>query len=202
MADTPTTQHSLIDDIQGLGSGVCLAALGLHLLTSLGLITGQTAGVAVILSYLTGYGFGPLFFAINLPFYLLAWRRLGPTFTIKSMICVTLLSVLSEILPRGMVMAYIDPALGVIIFGILTGTGLLMLFRHNGSLGGMGVVALLIQDTTGFRAGWVQLIFDALVFGAAFFIFESSIVLYSLLGAVVMNLVITINHRRDRYIAT
>ena len=67
---------------------------------------------------------------------------------------------------------------------------------------GLGVVALLVQDTTGFKAGWVQLIADAVIFGAAFWLFPAPVVLYSLLGAVVLNLVITFNHRRDRYIAT
>jgi len=152
--------HSLMDDFQGISLGVFLAAVGLNLLTTLGLITGQTAGIAVIISYLSGYSFGAVFFLVNLPFYVLAWRRLGKAFTIKSLISVTLLSILTEIIPLGMVFSHLDPLLGALTFGALTGVALLVLFRHNGSLGGLGVVALLIQDTTGFRAGWVQLIFD------------------------------------------
>ena len=199
---TQISTHSLIDDIQGLSLGVFLAAVGLHMLTTLGLITGQTAGIAVIVSYLSGYSFGVIFFLVNLPFYVLAWRRLGKAFTIKSLISVTLLSILTEIIPLGMVFSYLDPLLGALTFGALTGVALLVLFRHNGSLGGLGVVALLIQDTTGFRAGWVQLIFDLCLFGLAFFLFDPILVIYSLLGAVVINLIIAINHRRDRYVAT
>jgi len=194
--------HSLMDDFQGISLGVFLAAVGLNLLTTLGLITGQTAGIAVIISYLSGYSFGAVFFLVNLPFYVLAWRRLGKAFTIKSLISVTLLSILTEIIPLGMVFSHLDPLLGALTFGALTGVALLVLFRHNGSLGGLGVVALLIQDTTGFRAGWVQLIFDLCLFGLAFFLFDPALVLYSLLGAVVINLIIAINHRRDRYVAT
>jgi uncharacterized membrane-anchored protein YitT (DUF2179 family) len=100
-----------------------------------------------------------------------------------------------------MVFSYIDPLLGALTFGALLGVALLVLFRHNGSLGGLGVVALLIQYTTGFRAGYVQLIFDALIFGLAFFLFDPLLVFYSLVGAVVLNLIIAINHRRDRYVA-
>lgn len=196
------SEHSLLDDIQGMSLGIFLASLGVHLLTTLGLITGQTAGIAVIISYLSGYSFGAVFFLVNLPFYVLAWRRLGKAFTVKSLISVTLLSILTEIIPLGMVFTYIDPLLGAVTFGALTGVALLVLFRHNGSLGGLGVVALLIQDTTGFRAGWVQLIFDLCLFGLAFFLFDPMLVLYSLLGAVVINLIIAINHRRDRYVAT
>jgi uncharacterized membrane-anchored protein YitT (DUF2179 family) len=197
----PESTHSLLDDVQGMSLGIFLAAIGLNILTTVGMITGQTAGIAVIISYLSGYSFGVVFFVVNLPFYVLAWKRLGATFTVKSLISVTLLSVLSEIIPLGMVFSYIDPLLGALTFGALLGVALLVLFRHNGSLGGLGVVALLIQDTTGFRAGYVQLIFDALIFGLAFFLFDPLLVFYSLVGAVVLNLIIAINHRRDRYVA-
>lgn len=76
------------------------------------------------------------------------------------------------------------------------------MFRHNGSLGGIGVMALYVQDSTGFKAGYVQLMVDVAIFSIAFLLFDPGTVLYSLLGAVVMNLIITFNHRRDRYIAT
>ncbi|MCC5974557.1 MAG: YitT family protein [Rubellimicrobium sp.] len=194
--------HSLLDDAQGMALGVFFCSLGLFVLTHLGLITGQTAGIAVILSYLTDWPFGTVFFAINIPFYLLAWARLGPAFTLKSLISVSALSLATVLLPEGIGFARLDIALGAVLFGCLTGVGLLVLFRHGGSLGGLGVVALMIQDRTGFRAGYVQLAADAAIFGTAIFLFPASIVLWSLLGAIVLNLIIAVNHRRDRYIAT
>ncbi|MBU0780389.1 MAG: YitT family protein, partial [Alphaproteobacteria bacterium] len=92
---SPANKHSLLEDAQGMGLGVFLCALGLAILTSAGLITGQTAGVAVIIAYLTGWSFGVVFFVINIPFYVLAWYRLGRAFTIKSLISVTALSVMT-----------------------------------------------------------------------------------------------------------
>ena len=198
---TPTPHHSTLDDAQGLALGVFLAGLGVHILTHLGLITGQTAGVAVLVAYATGWSFSVTFFVINLPFYLVAYRRLGLAFTIKSMLCVTLLSLISETLPTYFQRGTIHPAVGAVTFGALTGLGLLAIFRHNGSLGGIGVVALLAQDRLGLRAGYVQLATDVVIFAIAALIFPATIVMWSLLGAVVLNLVITVNHRRDRYIA-
>lgn len=194
--------HSALDDVQGLGLGIFMCGLGLHVLTHAGLITGQTAGIAVILSYLTGWSFGAVFFLVNLPFYVLAWRRLGPEFTLKSLASVTLLSLVTELLPLGWTMGEIATPLAALLFGAVTGVGLLAMFRHKGSLGGIGVVALLVQDTTGFRAGYVQLIADGVIFGVGFLLFPASIVLWSLFGAVVLNLIIAVNHRRDRYVAT
>ena len=200
--DETKVSHSRLDDVQGLGLGVFLCGFGMHVLTHVGLITGQTAGIAVIISYLSGWSFGAVFFVVNLPFYALAYRRLGLEFTIKSLISVTLLSVITGLLPLGFTIQTLHPALGAVIFGATVGIGLLAMFRHNGSLGGLGVVALLIQDRYGFKAGYVQLISDAVIFAVAAFLFPLSVVGWSLLGAVVLNLVITFNHRRDRYIAT
>ena len=85
---------------------------------------------------------------------------------------------------------------------MVTGAGLLALFRHGASLGGIGILALFLQDRLGWRAGWVQLGFDAGLFAVAFLIRDPVTVLWSALGALVVNLVIAINHRRDRYVAT
>ena len=48
-----------------------------------GLLTGGTAGVAFLIHYATGWNFGLVFFAINLPFYGLAWKRMGKRFTLQ-----------------------------------------------------------------------------------------------------------------------
>lgn len=200
--DPENVAHTPLEDAQGLGLGVLLCGLGITLLSFLGLLTGQTAGVALILSYVTGISFGWVFFVINMPFYWLALRRLGWEFTLKSLGCVTALSVTTELIPLGLRIEALNPALGAVLFGAVTGLGLLAIFRHKGSLGGLGVVALMVQDNTGFRAGYVQLIFDAVIFAVALLLFDARTVAYSLLGAVVLNGVIAFNHRRDRYIAT
>ncbi|WP_193142380.1 MULTISPECIES: YitT family protein [unclassified Meridianimarinicoccus] len=199
--DPDLVRHSPLEDLQGLSAGVLLCSLGMTLLTHLGLITGQTAGVAIILSYLTGWSFGTWFFLINLPFYWLAWTQMGREFTLKSLACVAALSLLTDYMPTAFVLDSLNPLLGVVLFGVVTGLGLLAVFRHKGSLGGLGVVALLIQDKTGFRAGHVQMAVDVVIFTIAYFLFPASVVAYSLLGAVVLNGMIAFNHRRDRYIA-
>uniref|UniRef100_UPI0025F3E911 YitT family protein n=1 Tax=Sediminimonas sp. TaxID=2823379 RepID=UPI0025F3E911 len=168
----------------------------------LGLVTGQTAGLAVLLSYVTGYGFGPVFFVINLPFYWLALRRMGLAFTLKTFAAVGLMSLFSILIPGWFTIASLAPVPGAILFGMMTGAGLLALFRHGASLGGVGILALYLQDSTGFRAGYTQLLFDAGLFAVAFFVIDTPALALSILGAVVVNLTIAINHRRDWYVAT
>lgn len=199
---TETGKHSLFEDAQGLAYGATMAAFGIVILTHLGLVTGQTAGLAVLISYATGQSFGLVFFLVNIPFYIVGYLRMGPVFTLKTFVAVALLSALSIWMPQHLNFATLDPVLGAILFGFLSGSALLALFRHGASLGGVGIVALILQDRLGWRAGWVQLGFDALLFAAAFALRDAKTVAISFLGAVVVNVVIAINHRRDRYIAT
>ncbi len=199
-AMTDARRHNLIEDAQGIAYGATMAAFGIVILTHLGLVTGQTAGLAVLISYATGWNFGPVFFAINLPFYLLGYLRMGLAFTVKTFLAVGLLSALSLWLPGQVAFATLNPWLGAVLFGFVSGSALLALFRHGASLGGIGIVAVLLQDRLGWRAGWVQLAFDAVLFAAAFLVIEARLVLVSFLGALVVNLVIAINHRRDRYV--
>lgn len=199
---TDKASHTLLADAQGIVFGATMAATGVLILTSLGLVTGQTAGLAVVISYATGWSFGSVFFVVNLPFYWLGYRRMGLAFTLKTFAAVALLSVLSGWLPSVFVLDYLWVPLGAVLFGMITGSGLLALFRHGSSLGGVGILALYLQEKTGFKAGWTQLCFDVFVFLFAMSVIPMEKVLWSALGALVLNLVIAINHRRDWYVAT
>jgi len=84
--------------------------------------------------------------------------------------------------------------------GLITGTGFLILFRHKCSLGGIGVLALWLQDRFGWRAGKVQMGVDCAIVLLALFSIEPMRVLYSILGAVALNIVLAINHRPGRYL--
>ena len=199
--DLNTVAHTPLEDVQGLSIGCFLTSVGLVFLTQLGFLTGQTAGIALLIAYPMDWSFGVVFFLINLPFYLFAYLRLGLEFTLKSAFCVTVVSLLSEYLPHFIVFETLNPIIGTLVFGVTVGLGLLACFRHKASLGGVGVLALVIQDNTGFKAGYIQFLVDAAIFAVAIFIFPATVVAYSLLGALVLNSVIAFNHRRDRYVA-
>ena len=198
----PPQGHSLTEDLQGIAFGTTMTAFSITLLTHLGLVTGQTAGLAVLLSYVTGWGFAPIFFVINLPFYWLGIKRMGWVFAIKTFVAVGAMSALSALIPQWIDFSHVNPIFGAVLFSFTSGAGLLALFRHGASLGGVGIVALYLQDRTGLRAGHTQLIFDAILFAVAALLLDVKVVALSFLGALVVNLVIAINHRRDRYVAT
>jgi len=195
------TRHTPLEDMQGIFASSMIAALGLALMGSAGLVASGTAGVAFVLHYLTGVSFGLYYTVVNIPFYVLALKRLGWAFTLKTILAVALTSLITELQPHFVRIESIDPMWTAVLAGILLGFGLLGLYRHRASLGGVGVLAVYLQDRFGMRAGLVQLAFDLFVLIAAFLVAAPFIVLCSVIGALVLNLFLTVNHRADRYIA-
>ncbi|WP_422846304.1 YitT family protein [Acidovorax sp. M2(2025)] len=193
--------HTLTEDAVAIFTGVLLISVGIAFFSSAGLLTGGTAGLAFLLHYATGIGFGKIFFVLNLPFYWLALRKLGRAFTLKTFAAVLLLSVVTEWQGQFLQFARLQPLYAAIAGGLITGTGFLVLFRHRCSLGGVGIAALYLQDRYGWRAGKVQMAVDCCIVLLALWTVEPLRVVWSIAGAVALNLVLAMNHRPGRYMA-
>ncbi len=193
--------HRHRDDLMALLTGALFLSLGLVLYRKVGLLTGGTAGLAFLGHYATALPFGAWFFLINVPFYWLAWKRKGAEFTLKTLVSVTTISVLSEWLPGWIDIARIDPLYAAVMGGTLMGCGMLILFRHQSSVGGLGVLALLLQERGTISAGKFQMLVDAAIVLAALTVADAAHVALSVVGAVVLNLVLALNHKPGRYMA-
>ncbi|MCA1952982.1 MAG: YitT family protein [Hyphomicrobiales bacterium] len=174
-------------------------AFGLVMYTEAVLVTGGTAGLALLLHHATGTGFWLVFSALNLPFYLLAAHRMGIGFALRTFAAVSLVAVFTALVPRWVAFARLDPLFATLVGGGLMGVGLLMLFRHRTALGAVNIVAMHLQERWGIRAGYFQLGLDLAIFAGAFFLLEPRNILLSVLGAAVVNLTLAINHRPGRY---
>jgi uncharacterized membrane-anchored protein YitT (DUF2179 family) len=196
----PARGHSAFEDAQALVTGALFIALGVAMFTRAGLLAGGTAGLAFLIHYATGWRFGTVFFVVNLPFYVLALRAMGPAFTLKTFCAVAALSVFSELMPLLVRFEALQPLYAGIMGGFLIGAGLLMLFRHKASLGGLNILALYLQERRGWRAGKVQMAIDCAIVLAAFALVEPRLIAISIIGAVALNLVVAVNHRPGRYL--
>ncbi len=200
VVDPPIARHhALWEDALALPSGAFLMSYGLFLLGEIGGVAGGLAGVAILGGYWTGLPFGVLFFVVNVPFYWLAVRRMGWAFTVKTLITVTLVSVFTALHGLYLDVTSIAPLYGAVFAGLALGVGMIMIFRHGASAGGFGILAAYMQERRGWRAGYVQGALDMVVVGASLALVPLDILAYSILGAVLLNLVLAINHRPGRY---
>jgi uncharacterized membrane-anchored protein YitT (DUF2179 family) len=154
-----------------------------------------------LLHYATGWNFSLVFFAINVPFFGLAWRRMGLAFTLKTLAAVSLLAFFAEALPHWLGIATMATPFAAAMGGLLAGAGMLMLFRHRASLGGFNVLVLYLQETRGWRAGHLQMGLDCAIVLAALAFVPWSQIAWSVAGAVALNVTLAVNHRPGRYMA-
>lgn len=195
------TRHTTLEDAQGIGFGVLMAGLGVHILTHMGFVAGQMTGLAVIVAHLTGLPYPVVFFGLSSPFILLGWKRMGGVFALKTLITTATLTGLIALLPGWLELGAIQPALAACLIGLLFGIAALAVVRHGGSFGGLQVLWIELQDRTGFRAGTAQLLSDVAIFAAAALILPPEKLLWSFVSAATFALFMAINHRRDRYVA-
>lgn len=201
MISSPAQRHRPYEDVQALLTGTLFVALGLALFQRAGLVTGGTVGLAFLAHYATGLPFGPLFFCINLPFYALAWKRMGARFTLKTLAAVSLLTLLTAWLPQWLRIDSVQPLFAAVGGGLLVGAGFIILFRHRASLGGLNVLVLWCQERFGLRAGWLQMGIDATILLAAWPWLDATRLALSVLAALAMNFALAVNHKPGRYMA-
>ncbi len=193
-------RHAAYEDALAILMGTMFIAVGVMLYSQAKLVTGGTAGLALLIHHITGAGFWLAFSAVNVPFYALAAWRMGWKVALRTFLAVTVVSLFAKFLPNWIVMIPLDPVFATILGGGLMGNGLLMLFRHRTALGGVNILAMFLQEKFGWRAGYVQLGIDCAILLASLAVLPPQNLALSLLGAVVVNLILAINHRPGRYL--
>ncbi|WP_010322092.1 YitT family protein [Marinobacterium stanieri] len=175
--------------------GCLLVALGIHLLDASDLLISGTAGLGLLLQQLTGLSFAQLFFLLNLPFYILSLRCMGWHFTLRTFVAVSTLTLLSELMQRWFDFSISEPLLAAVIGGMLIGFGLIILFRHQASLGGLNILSIYLERRFGIHASKTTLAADILIVLAAFWLFEPLQVVLSLAAFLSMASVVGRYHR-------
>lgn len=195
-------KHSHKEDWIAILTGTFLVAQGVYFLQSANLLTGGTTGLALLVSQFVSASFGTLYFLANCPFYLLAWKRFGARFAFNSAISGALVSIFADHLYLVITLETINEIYCAVAGGLLMGLGMLILFRHRSSLGGFNVLCLFIQDKFGISVGKSQLIIDLCILVASFFFVSPQVIGLSILGAILLNVVLAMNHKPTRYTVT
>ena len=162
-----------------------------------------TAGVAIIISKMTGFSLAPCVFAVFIPFIIAGFLVLGKSFTLKATIgslAYTLGIHFFEEIPFEL---NTEHFLAVAFGGAFLGAGLSLILRNGGCIDGSEILANIVvkrlSDKTGrnYSMTPVLLIFNALVYITVFFTIDVTAALLSLLVYVVATAVI--DHYTDHF---
>lgn len=119
-----------------------------------------------------------IFYGINLPLLLLAWKTIGQKFTIFTFITVTMSSLFIQFMPQ--VTLTTDPLVNAIFGGLVMGTGIGYGLKSNISSGGTDIISLTIRRRTGREVGKISLLVNGVIMSFAGILFGWQYALYSM----------------------
>jgi uncharacterized membrane-anchored protein YitT (DUF2179 family) len=140
------------------------------------LITGGSAGLALLVHYMTNLTIGTIIVLINLPLILIGIKYLGKMFAVRTILTIILISVFIDFLTQIVHVKpfVIDDALGAIFGGIFVGIGLAFTIKGNSTAGGSTILARIISSKTEIKPGQVILVIDFLIIFSSLFILEDT----------------------------
>lgn len=162
-----------------------------------------TAGVAIIISKMTGFSLSPCVFFVFLPFLILSVFVLGVKFSIKAMVGAVVYTVGLDIFEEIPFQLNTEHFLAVAFGGAVLGLGLSLILRYGGCIDGSEIFANIVikklSDKTGknFSMSGILIAFNACVYTAAFFLINRNAALLSLLVYFVATTVI--DHFTDHF---
>ena len=154
-----------------------------------GIAPGGITGIAAIIHHTAGYPVGIVTILLNIPLFILGWRRFGHGFVLRSLAAMFASSALIDLLPLP---ALTENVLIAAIFGgVLIGTGIGLTIRTGASTGGTDMAAVMIhRRLPDFSVGRILLTLDAVVILAAGVLISIEAALTALITVFVSNLCI------------
>ena len=183
-----------IYEIFQIAIGTFVMAIGTSLfLLPNKLSSGGFAGIATITYYLFDWNMGTVILLLNIPFFLLAFIRIGKEFVFKSIIGTTFLSFFIDILDKVKALTN-DRFLACIYGGIIIGIGTSIVLKVEGSTGGGDLVSYIIKSfKPGLLTSNLIVMFDSVVILLNVICFKQlEIGLYSAISIYLMGKIIDI----------
>ena len=156
--------------------GLLLFSLGWTLfLIPAGINGGGISGVGALIYYVTGIPVGITYFAVNAILVAIAIKALGASFGTKTIVNMSIISVLLTILPKVFSKAIIDDTfLAAVLGGIFSGVGLGVVFSQGGSTGGTDIIAMLITKYRRISPGRIIMYCDVIIIASSWLVFRSA----------------------------
>lgn len=136
---------------------------------------GGLTGVATMIHYaMPTVPIGLTILILNVPLLIAAWLCISRVFTVRTMLCTALSTVVMDVLAPLLPIYQGDMFLVSVMGGVLSGVGLGLIFLRGGSTGGTEVVARLLERRFPYvPVGRLMLFVDAVVILVSAFVFDN-----------------------------
>ncbi|MBO5221708.1 MAG: YitT family protein [Clostridia bacterium] len=155
-------------------AGSFLYAAAVHMFIDPNKISvGGFTGIGSLLHYLWAFvPIGTVVFVMNLPLFLLSWKKLGKKFFFKTLFATFTVSVALDL--TGFLPTFTEnKLLAAIAGGVCVGAGLGLIFSRGMATGGTDLLAKLIKGKfRGLSYGKIILVFDAVILTVAAIVYK------------------------------
>ncbi|EEJ72142.1 YitT family protein [Lactobacillus ultunensis] len=181
-----------ITDIFMIAVGCAIYGISLDLISVPNqLADGGISGISLILRHFWNINMGLSTLVLNIPLILLGYRFMGKrllAYTIWGTVCLSFFLWFWRSVPiiKQFNLEH-DLFLSAISAGLLSGVGLGLVFRYNGTSGGTDIIARICQIKFGISSGKMLLFCDAVVLFASLSYLDIKHMMYTLLASFVLS---------------
>ncbi len=160
------------------GAVVCAIAVN-SIIIPKGFITGGLSGVCLLIYYTTGlFSLGLWYLIINIPLFVVGWVFISRRFFFYSLYGMIAYSAALEFVSFNI--AIHDSFLAILAGGAILGTGAGIVLHSLGSLGGLDIISIVLNQKFGIRIGSFLFAFNLVLFAFSFGTLNTDLVLYSI----------------------
>ena len=137
---------------------------------------------------------GVLMFILNIPVTLIAWKKVGKSFTLYSFLSVILMTIFMGIIP--VIEMSPNILLNAVFGGVISAVGVGMTLKYGASTGGMDIIAMLLSRSKDKPVGMYLFILNGVIIIAAGYLYGAEKSLYTLVTLYASTRVVDAIHTR------
>ena len=139
-----------------------------------------------------------IYYLLNVPLFILAYKSAGKTFFVRTLFTVTLNSLFLTIIPIPSSPLVHELITNVLIGGIIAGIGIGFILSTGSSSGGTDIIGVsLSKKSRVLTVGNIGLIYNAIIFGICGVFYGLQIMIYSIIYAVFESIMVDKNHSQN-----
>ena len=134
---------------------------------------------------------GIIYYAINIPLFVLAYRALGKRYCVTSMASIGVLALAMAFIPVSQEPIFDDYLTACVVGGLLSGIGAGLVMRGGTSGGGQDIVGTAMSKINpNAKVGIIGIIINCAIYAICFFVYDIKIVIYSFIYSTIISLAI------------
>lgn len=139
---------------------------------------------------------GILYYILNIPLFIIAYKEISKTFFIRTLIAITLQTIMLSIIPTHQVLT--DTLANILVGGLLGGAGLGIVLSCGASTGGTDIIGLVMaKKNNSLSVGKIGLIVNIFIYSIAGILYGLETMIYSIIYIFIDSLTIDKMHEQN-----